>query len=62
MEKISDKKISKFKKIGYLETLPENANLNEYEKISILIKQKKILYLNIKLKKVYWVKKLYIRK
>tara|TARA_Y100000385_G_C12740575_1_gene486618 strand:+ start:211 stop:420 length:210 start_codon:yes stop_codon:yes gene_type:complete len=32
---MSDKKISSFEKIGYVKTLPVNADINNYESITI---------------------------
>ena len=33
-----DKKISSFEKIGYLKSIPKNADINDFETISVTIK------------------------
>jgi hypothetical protein len=40
-----DKKISSFEKIGYLKSIPKNADINDFETISVTIKNGKSIIL-----------------
>lgn len=51
---MSDKKISSFEKIGYIRNLPQDADVNNYEKISVKDRSgnKTILYRILKINKI----------